>query len=454
MRTTRVAALVAAVLLAPALPSLAAPSVPVVTPLLRTVDVALGTTTASLTDERLVGLTWTSGTTRVRARWHTARGWTAWSAVEDDSLEPEPTERVHTRPGTDPLWRPTGADRVQLDVKGTAKGLQLVRVTDGVARTVRGLTGGRAEAASSYGVLGSVGSRADWGADESARSGSPDYASTVKAVTVHHTANGNDYTRAEVPRILRADYAYHVKSRGWSDLGYNLVVDKYGGVWEGRAGGIGRAVIGAHAQGFNTGTLGVSLIGDMTRADPTPAALAALTRVTAFAASTWSFDPTSSVTLRSGGSPKYRSGQSVTLKRVFGHKETGTTACPGVLMDHLSELRTDALTLLGPAPRVVSVDVVQPVPGVAAPATITGTLSAESPWRVALRDRAGLVVANADGVGTAPSLTWLGLVPLAEGQPAVLPAPPGTYTWTVVADDGVHPASRRSGTIRVTAPTG
>ncbi|MCU1692583.1 MAG: repeat protein [Frankiales bacterium] len=456
MRSTRVAALIAAALIAPALPSLAAPSVPVVTPLLRTVDVALGTTVASLTDERLVGVTWTSGQGRVRARWHYVTGsparpagWGPWTAVEDDSAEPEPAERAHTRPGTDPLWRPAGADSVQLDVAGTAKGLQLVRVTDGLRKVVRGLTGGVAEAATTRGLLGSVGSRADWGADESLRSGSPDYASTVKAVTVHHTANGNDYSRSEVPSIIRADYAYHVKSRGWSDLGYNLVVDKFGGIWEGRAGGIGRPVIGAHAQGFNTGTLGVSLIGDMTRAAPTPEALAALTRVTAFAAATWSFDPTSSVTLRSGGSPKFKSGSSVTLHRVFGHKETGTTACPGVLMDSLDDLRAGALKLLGPAPKILTVDVTQPAAGLASPVTVDGTLSEESPWRVALRDSDGTVVANAEGTGTAPSLTWAGLVPLAAGLPAVAPAPSGTYTWTVVADDGLHPASRRTGTVRV-----
>ena len=65
--------------------------------------------------------------------------------------------------------------------------------------------------------------------------------------------------------MIRADYAYHVRGRGWSDLGYNLLVDRFGRVWEGRHGGLGRATIGAHAQGFNTGTLGVSMLGDATR---------------------------------------------------------------------------------------------------------------------------------------------------------------------------------------------
>ncbi len=157
MRTMRVAVLVAAALVAPGLPTFAAPTAPVVTPVVRSAAVALGTTVAALTDERLLGVTWTSGTPRVRARWHSAAGWGAWRALEDDSLEPEPAERARTRPGTDPLWRPTGSDLVQVDVRGTARGLRLVRVSDGVRSAVRTLSGARAEAATTHGVLGSVG---------------------------------------------------------------------------------------------------------------------------------------------------------------------------------------------------------------------------------------------------------------------------------------------------------
>jgi hypothetical protein len=104
--------------------------------------------------------------------------------------------------------------------------------------------------------------REQWGADESIRRGTPDYTSTVKVGFVHHTASSNDYTAAQAAAMVRGIYAYHVKSNGWSDIGYNVLVDRYGRAYEGRAGGIDRYVLGAHTGGFNVDSFGVSLLGD------------------------------------------------------------------------------------------------------------------------------------------------------------------------------------------------
>lgn len=68
--------------------------------------------------------------------------------------------------------------------------------------------------------------------------------------------------------ILRAIYAYHTQSQGWSDIGYNLLVDRFGRIWEGRSGGIGRPVIGAHTYGYNEESSAMSAIGSFEVARP------------------------------------------------------------------------------------------------------------------------------------------------------------------------------------------
>ena len=67
---------------------------------------------------------------------------------------------------------------------------------------------------------------------------------------VHHTASGNDYSRAEAPAIMRGVYAYHTRSLHWSDIGYNFLVDRYGTIYEGRYGGMTKGVIGAQVAGL------------------------------------------------------------------------------------------------------------------------------------------------------------------------------------------------------------
>lgn len=456
MRLSRRAVLaLTAVALGPALPRLSTASAAgVVPPRLRTVLLGhRGAVTAVDEGDVLVGVTWASGTPQVEVRWLTSTGWTAFATPEDDSDVPDPAEQATARRGTAPAWRPRGATQLEVRVRGAAQDLRLVVVGDGPAagaglgpRTI-GLRS--AAAAERHPLLGTVHRRADWGADESLRTGKPSYAKTVRAVVVHHTAGSNDYTRADVPRRIRADYAYHVKARGWSDLGYNLVVDRFGRIWEGRAGGLGKATVGTHAAGFNTGTLGVSLLGDLSKAAPTPETVRAVTLVAAYAAATWQFDPRGKVTVTSGGSPRYRKGTKVTLDRVQGHKDTGKTACPGALYDRLPDIRTAAARMLGPGPRILDVTVSGAPVHAPTPLVVSAELSMGAPWVVEVHDRDGVTVARAEGEDNRPHLEWNGL---RSDRASLVPAEPGDYTWHVRADDGFHPRADRSGEFMVGLP--
>ncbi|WP_432979801.1 FG-GAP-like repeat-containing protein [Dactylosporangium sp. CA-233914] len=192
--------------------------------------------------------------------------------------------------------------------------------------------------------------RGAWGANERLMGWKPDYAPYVKAVAVHHTATGNDYTEADVPKILRSIYQYQTVSRGWGDIGYNVLVDKFGRLWEGRAGGLARPVVGAQAGGFNTGTAGIAMIGDYRTTTVPPAVVESAAQYTAWKLSlNQAIDPRGTVALTGGGSTsRYPAGTTVTVPRVFPHRQTNPTECPGARgMDVLPQIRDRAAQLLG-----------------------------------------------------------------------------------------------------------
>ena len=103
--------------------------------------------------------------------------------------------------------------------------------------------------------------RLSWGADESIRRGPPTFAPALRFAVVHHTAGANDYSRSEAAAVVRAIQLYHVQGNGWNDIGYNFLVDRFGTIYEGRYGGVDRNVVGAHALGFNSGSVGIAVLG-------------------------------------------------------------------------------------------------------------------------------------------------------------------------------------------------
>ncbi|MFJ6797891.1 peptidoglycan recognition protein [Streptomyces sp. NPDC091268] len=190
--------------------------------------------------------------------------------------------------------------------------------------------------------------RKGWGADESLREQGFVYTNTVKAAFVHHTASGNNYACKDAPAVLRSLYRYHVVSNGWRDIGYNFAVDKCGTVYEGRAGGVAKPVLGAHTMGFNTDSMGIAVIGTFTSAAPPAAAVDAVARLTAWKLGLFGRDPRGKTTLKSGGGNRYPKGQSVSMNVISGHRDGFATECPGKkLYSQLPPTRTTSAKLQG-----------------------------------------------------------------------------------------------------------
>ncbi len=205
-------------------------------------------------------------------------------------------------------------------------------------------------------VAGSTGpkviSRSQWGADESIRCATPDYDDFLGGATVHHTAGSNEYSKSESVEIVRAIYAYHAQTLGWCDVGYNVLVDKYGQIFEGRAGGLDKPVQGAHAGGFNENTMGIAMMGDFSTEAPPQATIDSVGSFLGWRLGLAGLDPKGSTTMTSEGTEFtfVGQGQNVDLPVIFAHRDVGNTACPGDgAYAKLDEIRDIAEASLGGA---------------------------------------------------------------------------------------------------------
>nr|WP_296070037.1 N-acetylmuramoyl-L-alanine amidase [uncultured Actinoplanes sp.] len=179
-------------------------------------------------------------------------------------------------------------------------------------------------------------SRSGWNADETLVTDPISVAPAAKMVFVHHTGFGNGSTCADSASIVRGIQANDVKVKKLSDMGYNFLVDRCGTLFEGRKGGVGNAVVGAHTVGFNTGSVGVALLGDYTTVVPAEAALTTIAQVAAARLGAYGLDPTGEAQMTEGvDGRKWPLGSTVTFPRVSGHKDGEQTAagflteCPG-----------------------------------------------------------------------------------------------------------------------------
>ncbi|MEU1625658.1 peptidoglycan recognition protein [Streptomyces sp. NPDC020096] len=328
----------------------------------------------------MLGITWNDATVglyatvQVRSRSLRTGVWSPWRSVEaenDDVPDLDSPDRAtgRARGGTAPLWvgasngiqvrvvpRPTGRSGgspdlpygLRLDmVDPGAPDSEAEELDESVESDTLAAPADDDEPADSAPRPRIIG-RAGWHANERLRERGYLYTRTVRAIFVHHTATGNGYRCSDVPRIIRGIYRYHVRSRGWRDIGYNFLVDKCGTIYEGRAGGVDRAVMGAHTLGFNKNTAGVALVGTFNKHRPSAAALRGLQRISAWKLGLYGRNPKGTARLLSSGSNRYRRGVRARFNVISGHRDGFTTDCPGArLYAQLGLVRRGAARLQG-----------------------------------------------------------------------------------------------------------
>ncbi|MGH2700409.1 MAG: peptidoglycan recognition protein family protein [Actinomycetota bacterium] len=193
--------------------------------------------------------------------------------------------------------------------------------------------------------------RSEWGADEHVKrtsGGCKRSFHPLRQLFVHHTAGSNrDYNGAPT---MRAIYAYHVRSRGWCDIGYNFVIDWDGTIYEGRwardylpwevhdsEDHRNRAVSGAHVANYNSGSVGISLMGNFQRVAPPRRMKRSLKRLLAWEVDRHGLNPE--------GTHRFNGRR---LKVIAGHRNAGSTSCPGnKLYARLPRIRTRVKAMVG-----------------------------------------------------------------------------------------------------------
>src|SRR3954452_22875684 len=273
----------------------------------------------------------------LRARRRGGR-WTPWLPLHSGGDHaPDDAPAAH---GTDPVW--TGrADEVELRLSRALHGLALHGVRTSGARRV--VARARAAQVADQPPVTII-PRSQWGGDSVKPRAAPELGE-VRMAFVHHTVNSNDYAPEDSAGIVLAMARYHRDHNRWNDLGYNFVVDRYGQVFEGRAGGIDQPIVGAHAQGYNSVSTGVANIGTYDVAGQTQEGMEAMASLIAWKLAIHGAPIEGQVTVTSCGGDvnKYPAGREIVFDRIAGHRDGDKTACPGdALYAQLPALRDRA----------------------------------------------------------------------------------------------------------------
>lgn len=394
-----------------------------------------------------LGVTWKPGTTvrglTVKVRVHHDGSWGAWDSLDAlDALAAGDGPVTPQRQGTEPLLTDP-ADGVQAQVFSPSGAvpadLRLDLIDPGTSSADAHLRGSQPSAsAAAASSQPAIITRAQWGANESYR-GTPRYSGTVKAAIIHHTATTNDYSASAAAAQIRAVYAYHTRTLGWSDIGYQFLVDKYGSLYEGRAGGLDGATIGAHTAGFNVDTFAVSALGNFDTAPASSAMVESISRLVAWKLTIHHRDPLGRAALTASGGTasltRYANGVTVSLPTIFTHRDAGWTACPGAnLFAAVPRVKARVSQLMGSMIYDPAVSASSAVTPGGSPITVTGRTDSDRGWTGTITSAAtGGTVRTLRGVtsGRAFSGTW-DLLDSAGRQ-----LPPGAYDLIVTSGDAL-----------------
>ncbi len=298
----------------------------------------------------MIGLLWEGGD--VSELWLQVRNpegiWGDWVRVDVDA-DHAPDDQSG-RSGSSPVY--TGpATGARFAVHGDPIGVEAMLINTQALEST-GEVGGPAGLVSagnapvpSWPGASFVQNRSAWDSTGCRREGAETSYSSAKAIVIHHTAGSNNYTQAQVPGIIAGHCLYHVNGRGWDDIGYNFLVDKFGTVWEGRTGSKTSPVQGAHTGGFNSQTQGIAMMGNFDSVAPTDATITGLKVALNWLTGWHSIDPTGSVTLVPGtGAVGFTPGQAITSLSIVGHGDLGSTSCPGgIFYATLATVRTETV---------------------------------------------------------------------------------------------------------------
>ena len=310
--------------------------------------------------------------------------WNGWTAVEDleDMRDVDRNEHYGSiqLAAADARFAQYRVFFAGGDASALARvGLTFLDVTDlnsgPLARLANDIRGAVASFGESYASATSgpskILTRQDWGADESLQTWAPEYKRVQKAI-VHHTAGDDGGTN--VAATIRAIYYFHAVTRGWGDIGYNYLVDKYGNIWTGRNGG--DHVIGGHAYGWNNGSIGIAAIGTYTSTAPTQAMVGAIANIISMKFAQFGIQPYGADTFTHQEQRSDGTWVPVTSNppNIQGHRDSnyivgatgGQTECPGnALWAQLPTIRSLAQNAVGGYVNLVALEPNLPRAGLA-----------------------------------------------------------------------------------------